>query len=389
MPVYDLIILGAGPYGLSAAAHCKAGGLQFRVFGKPMEFWRQNMPAGMFLRSSWEASHIAHPSNRLKLEAYSAASGKHVPNPIPLESFVNYGQWFQQQAAGQLDERKISNVEKKDGLFDVIVENGERLQSRAVVVAAGIGSFARRPESFAALPPALASHSSQHTRFDPFKGKRVLVVGGGQSALESGALLHEAGAHVKVLVRRPNVHWLRWRSRITRSGLFGRLIYSPRDVGPPGVSQLVARPNCLKLLPRTWRDWIDKRSIRPAGAGWLMKRMEEIPIRTEVHLSAATKENGHLRLSLSDGTEEIAEHVLFATGYRIDVSKYKFLSAQLLSRLELVNGYPRLRAGLESSVDGLYFLGAPAAWSFGPVARFVSGAYFCVPAVVNSVLRKQ
>jgi cation diffusion facilitator CzcD-associated flavoprotein CzcO len=382
----DLIIVGAGPYGLAAAAHLSAvRGFQYKIFGGAMEFWAQNMPAGMFLRSSWEASQIADPGRKLTLEAFMAAKATQVSDPIPLASFVEYGRWFQQQAASKLDQRKIKCVGLVSDGFAVQTEDGEQFQCRSVVVAAGIAPFANRPEEFSAVPPSLASHSSQHTGFQQFKGKRVLVLGGGQSALESGALLREAGADVAIIIRQPGVHWLRWRARITRTGLFGRLIYSPRDVGPPGLSQLVARPDYLKLLPRSGRDWIDRRSIRPAGAAWLMNRINHASIRTRSRISSAAPNNGRLRVSFDDGKEETVDHLLMATGYKINVAKYAFLSPEILSRLDMFNGYPRLRAGLESSIPGLYFLGSPAAWSFGPVARFVSGAHYCVPAMVRHV----
>jgi cation diffusion facilitator CzcD-associated flavoprotein CzcO len=350
-----------------------------------MEFWERNMPAGMFLRSSWEASQFADPARKLTLEAFMASRATRVPDPIPVEKFVEYGRWFQQQTVSQLDRRKIKRVDLATNGFVVEAEDGEQFQCRSVVVAAGIAAFVRRPKEFSAIPASLVSHSSQHTGFHQFHGKRVLVVGGGQSALESGALLNEAGAEVKIVLRQPRVRWLRWRARITRSGLFGRLIYSPRDVGPPGLSQLVARPHYLSILPRSCRDWIDKRSVRPAGAAWLMKRLQDVSIRTQTRIATAAPNNGGLRVNFADGTEEKVDHLLLATGYRIDVAKYAFLSPEILSRLEVFNGYPRLRAGLESSIPGLYFLGSPAAWSFGPVARFVSGAHYCVPELVRRV----
>lgn len=386
----DLIILGAGPYGLAAAAHLRGiGGLNYKIFGEPMEFWQRNMPEGMFLRSSWEASQIADPERKLTLESFMADNATQVPDPIPLEKFVAYGRWFQQKTAAQLDRRKIKRVTVANDGFAVEAEDGENFHCRSVVVAAGIAPFAWRPEGLSQIPSSLASHSSQHTGFQQFKGKRVLVLGGGQSALESGALLREAGADVDIIVRQPRVHWLRWRAKITRTGLFGRLIYSPRDVGPPGLSQLVARPDYLKLLPRSCRDWIDRRSIRPAGAAWLMKRVNHDSIRTQSRIASAAPSNGQLRVRFANGMEEKVDHLLLATGYRINVAKYGFLSAEILSKLEVFNGYPRLRPGLESSIPGLHFLGSPAAWSFGPVARFVSGAHYCVPAMARKVAAGQ
>ena len=389
MVVNDVTIVGAGPYGLSAAAHLrKLLGLELRVFGEPMEFWERNMPAGMFLRSSWEASHIASPGSQLTLEAYAAARGNHIGNPIPIARFVDYGKWFQQQAVKEVDRRKIQLIEPKENIFHLKTDDGEVVKSKFVVIATGIGAFARMPDEFGTLPRSLVSHSSQHTSFDHFRGKRVLVVGGGQSALESGALLHETGANVEIVARQPGIHWLRWRGRITRNTILGRLIYSPRDVGPPGISQLVARPDYLRYLPRKSLDWIGKRSIRPAGAGWLIKRLKDVSIRANTRVTAVEQANGKLRVRTSDGIETIVDHLHCATGYRIDVANHKFFGREILSRLDVYNGFPQLRAGLESSVPGLYFLGAPAAWTFGPVARFVSGAHYCAPAAAKNISEK-
>ncbi len=390
MQHWDVVILGAGPYGLSTAAHLQSiRGLRTGIFGESMSFWQRNMPAGMFLRSPWDATHIADPQGTLTLDAYVAARGNHLPAPIPLERFVDYGRWFQSQAAPDVDTRKIAKVEQNGNGFLLKAEDGEVLKSRRVVIAAGIAAFARRPSAFNGLPAYLASHSCDHGDLGRFSGKRVLVVGGGQSALEAAALLHESGADVEVAVRKPTVHWLGWKGRISRIKTLGRLLYSPRDVGPAGLSQLVARPDYFRKLPRGLQEWTDQRAIRPAGAGWLQNRVRDIKIRTGVHFESATPVAGRLRVTSNDGTEETFDHVLLATGYRIDIAKYKFLSPQLLKGIDRAGGYPRLKPGLESSVPGLHFLGAPAAWSFGPVLRFVSGTHYAVQALTQRIAAAQ
>ena len=386
MSNWDVVILGAGPYGLSAAAHLRTiKGLQTRVFGEPMSFWQQNMPAGMLLRSPWDATHISDPTGRLSLDAYVAARGNHVPAPIPLQRFVDYGHWFQKQAAPDLDRRKIAQVDRNGNGFLVKTEDGEVIHSRRVVVAAGIAAFANRPAVFDGLSRDLASHSADPNDFQRFSGKRVLVVGGGQSALEAAALLREAGAEVEVAVRKPNVHWLGWKGKIHKIKPLGRLLYSPRDVGPAGLSQLVARPDYFRKLPRGLQQWTDQRAIRPAGAGWLQHRVDGLKIRTGVNFESAVAVGGQVRVTSSDMGTQIFDHVLLATGFRIDVNKYKFLSPQLLDGIERVGGYPKLNPGLESSVPGLHFLGAPGAWSFGPVLRFVSGTFYAVQALTRRI----
>ena len=386
MQNYDVVVVGAGPYGLSAAVHLQTiRGLQVRTFGKPMTFWENNMPAGMFLRSPWKASHIADPKGTLTLDAYVKASGDHLAKPIPLGDFVKYGRWFQKQGVADLDPRNITRIQRTSNGFQVTADDGEVLTSRRVVVATGIAKFAWRPPEADGLPADLASHSCDHNNLNRFANKRVMVIGAGQSALESAALLHEGGADVEMAVRNPAIRWLKLSGTLFHRGMLGHILYSPRDVGPAGMSQLTARPDCLRLFPRRIQNWVGKRAIRPAGSAWLINRVKDIRIQTGVYLKSANAVAGQVRVTLSDGSECKVDQLLFATGYRIDIAKYPFLDPQLVNEIDRVNGYPRLGAGLESSVPGLHFLGAPAAWSFGPVARFVSGTYYSVQALTRRI----
>ncbi len=386
----DVVIIGAGPYGLSAAAHLRGiPGLQTRVFGQPMSFWKENMPTGMFLRSPWSASHIANPNNSLSLDAYTAARKITLSKPIPLNDFIDYGRWVQKQVAPSLDTRKIREVGRGPKGFRVITEDGEPMDTKRVVVATGIAPFAWKPPEFDGLPASLVSHACDHNDLSRFKGKRIFVAGAGQSALETAALLHEVGANVEVIVRNPQVRWLKWRSKLLRIAPIGALLYSPRDVGPAGISKLVAVPDCFRLLPRNLQNKIGRRAILPAGSVWLIDRLKDVPKRTNLTVKSAVPVNGQLRVTLSDGKEEMVDHLLFGTGYRIDIAKYPFMSKELLPQIDRVGGYPQLRRGLETSVPGLHFLGAPAAWSFGPVARFVSGTYYCVGALSKKIAASQ
>ncbi len=386
----DVVIIGAGPYGLSAGNQLRRiRGLDVRVFGEPMWFWKSAMPAGMFLRSNWTATQIADPDNLLTLENYVAECGNHLSVPVPVARFVQYGEWYQRKSLPDVDRRTIDRLQLDRGGFRLILQDGEQLVSRCVVIAAGIGSFAYRPPEFDNLPCTLVSHTSEHSDLGKFAGKDALVLGGGQSAFESAALLHENGALVEVVARSHRVHWLQgWASRTLHHGLgrlTRRLLYAPTDVGPAGVSQLMARPDLLRRLPRRLQDRLRKRSVRPAGARWLVERVRDIPVRLGCTVASASVSGQRVHVRFDDGTERAFDHVLLATGYRVDISRYRFLAPELLASLRVFNGFPVLREGLESSVSGLHFLGAPGVWSFGPILMFVSGTRYASAALARSI----
>ena len=214
------------------------------------------------------------------MDAFGKGIGVRIPTPIPLDRFVEYGLWFQRQAVPEIDRRRITRIERNSHGFRVTLNDGEQLQSRRVVIAAGIGSFARRPQPFEGLPSELATHVSDQRDVRRFVGKRVAIIGAGQSALESAALIHEAGGEVEVIVRAPNVHWLGWRARLQKLGPIAKLLYSPFDIGPAGISRIVAVPDSVKYFPRSVQDAFRRRALRPAGARWLVDRFKTIPIST-------------------------------------------------------------------------------------------------------------
>src|SRR5690348_9024555 len=259
----DVAIVGAGPYGLSAAAHLRdCGGISTRVYGEPMSFWR-SMPKGMLLRSTWDACHIAYPSGELTLDAYGRTIGREFANPVPLDGFLDYARWFQTTAVPEVDRRRVALVERAGDGFRLVLRDGEVVQASRVVVAAGIESFAWRPEEFRGLPRRLVSHASQHRNLGRLAGKVVVVVGGGQSALESAALLREAGASVEVITRAAHLTWLRGGTIQRRLGRAKPLLYAQTDVGPAALSRLVALPRLFTSLPRRVQAPLAHRAIRP------------------------------------------------------------------------------------------------------------------------------
>jgi cation diffusion facilitator CzcD-associated flavoprotein CzcO len=389
----QVAIVGAGPYGLAAAAHLRSANVDLRVFGKTMEFWERQMPMGMLLRSYWEGSHISDPHGDLTLDEYQRSRGVQLPRPVRLDDFINYGLWFQRKAVPELDGRCVTRIERSSKCFRLTLEDGESVLAQRVVIAAGIASFARRPYQFSAVPLELASHSSEHRDFSRFRSQRVAVVGGGQSALESAALLDESGAAVEVIVRASQVRWLRYGTPLhawlhNPVNPLRRILYPASDVGPPGLNWIVDTPDLFRRLPLAVHSRIARRAIRPAGAGWLRPRMNGVRITTGRVVVSAKATGRQVRLALDDGTERSIDHVLLATGYQVDISRYAFLAEELVRSLRLVDGYPELTAGFETSLAGLHFLGAPAAKSFGPLMRFVAGTRYAAHALTRCILRE-
>ncbi len=385
----DVAIVGAGPYGLCAAAHLRRiKGLDIRLFGEPMSFWERHMPERMLLRSPWAASSIADPDAQLSLDVYrTATGGNSFGEPVPAADFIRYGRWVLGQT-GLRAEPNVRRVDRALNGYELTTEGGGRLMARRVVVAGGIQPFAYRPEAFRGLPPALVTHTSEQRDFDRFKDKDVLVVGAGQSALEAAGFMREAGARVEVLIRRPGVRWLGKKRQWLHAKGIRWMFYGRGDIGPAGVSLFVQHPNLFRRLPRRVQDWWGPRAIRPAVFDRLMASTD-VAIQPGRFPVAARVEGDRVRVRLDDGSDRVVDHVALGTGYRVDVSRYPFLSPAVVDRVKRVDGYPVLDAGLETTSPALHFVGAPAAWSFGPLMRFVAGTEFAGQALQRRVQQAQ
>jgi FAD-dependent urate hydroxylase len=368
----EVAIVGAGPYGLSAASYLHGLGIDTQVFGEPMQFWGTGMPEGMLLRSPREASTIADPKNAFTLEAYEAASGTAPVKRVAWSTFVSYGKWFQKQMGSALDRRSVADVQRNGSGFKLTLSDGAVVTSRRVVVAAGIGPFRKNPEVFANLSERHASHCYEGRKLGEM-GKRVAVIGAGQSALESAVLLREGGAETEVIARIPTLRWIGMHKRLHQLGPISKVLYSKHDVGPIGISRLVAYPNLMYHFPMGTKDKMRKRAVRSAGAPWLIPRLDGVRISTGRSVSSAEEAGNEVRLVLDDGSERRVDHVLMGTGYRVDIARYKFLSRDLVREVRQLDGYPDLSAGFCSSVPGLHFTGATAARNFGPLLYFVTG----------------
>jgi FAD-dependent urate hydroxylase len=386
----DVAIVGAGPYGLSVAAHLRAANVDYRHFGVPMHLWQATMPKGMFLKSQGFASNLSDPAGTHTLEAFCQATGRPYASyglPVPLDTFISYGHWFASELGLLAEEVMVSDLARRDGGFELNV-GGERVLARKVVIAIGVEHFAYVAEPLSELPPELCTHSSAHADLAAFSGREVIVVGAGQSALETAALLHENGARVQVLARRQQVAWNGQPLALDRP-LPQRLREPESGLGSGWATWFYSNhPELFRHLPQNTRVYRARTALGPAGASWLRSRVEgNIPLLTGQTVTAAKPHDGRVRLSVTASSgpsrELDCDHVIAATGYRTDVARLAFLSGAVRSGLRTLVGSPVVDRDYQSSVPGLYFVGTAVAPTMGPVMRFVYGTRHAAPAVAR------
>ena len=386
----EVVVVGAGPYGLSVAAFLRHARIPFRIFGKPMGMWRDHMPKGLTLKSDAFASNIAAPGNDFPLERFYRETGRtdysRIGLRVPGSTVAEYGQEFARRHVGEVDGARILEVSRVGNGFRLVLDTGEQVSARKLVVATGLLSLRHTPDSLSVLPPELLSHSSAHHDLSRFSGRRVTVVGAGQSACELAALLNEGGAEVSMLTRRP----LLW--------------YEPKHEDRPGVRraawQRVRRPNfglgpgwrtwflsempyAFSFLPQDVRYTKAYRTFAPAGSGWIKHRVDGVvPVHTG-SLRSVGVHGEEARLTIETAERSIslaADHVIAATGYRPEVRRIPFLQ-RMLGDIQTINGAPVLNRALESSVPGLHFAGFLGASTFGPSMRFIYGARFAAERI--------
>jgi hypothetical protein len=379
----DVVIVGAGPYGLSIAAHLRQRGVDHRIIGTPMHSWLAQMPKGMFLKSEGFASDLFDPERYFTLRRFCAEQGidyADVGVPVRLDTFCAYGLAFQKRLVPHLQNKALVTLGRCRDVFRLQLDDGETFTARRVVLALGVGHFRHVPAQLGHLPEQHFSHSADHHDLERFRGRDVTVVGGGSSAIDLAALLHEAGASVHLVARRPEID-IHTKMAWPRP-LWDRLINPMTGIGPSWRYRFYTdAPLLFRYLPEASRLRKVRDHLGPAG-GWFMRDrvIGRFPMLLGHRPCSAELYNGGVRLRLvsCDGTEQLlaTEHVIAATGFKVDLRRLRFLSPEILAQLSMVDHTPILSSLFQSSVQGLYFVGPATANSFGPVMRFAVGAGF-------------
>jgi thioredoxin reductase len=388
-------IIGAGPYGLSVAAHFRRSGIPFRIFGRPMDSWLAHMPKGMMLKSDGFASNIYDPGNAFTLGQFCAERGIEYADagkPIRLETFAAYGLAFRDRMVPELEDKLVVSVDRLPDGFQLRLEDGETVQARSVVLAVGITHFDYVPENLAHVPAEFLSHSARHHEVEPFLGRSVVVIGGGSSALDLAGLLHEACAHVQLVSRRAELKFHSQPTGKPRSR-WQKIRHPQSGLGPGMRSRFFANsPLAFHYLPERLRVEAVRRTLGPSG-GWFIR--DKVIGKVQLHLgctpNGAEVQNGrvHLTVRAADGGEReiVTEHIIAATGYKVDLDRLTFLNPEIRSKVRVLDRAPVLSSSFESSIPGLYFVGVAAANSFGPVMRFAFGAGFAARRLTQTMMK--
>ncbi len=393
-PMLETTIVGAGPYGLSLAAHFKRKGIPFRIFGRPMDSWLRHMPKGMLLKSDGFASTISDPDNSFSLKHFCAERGieyADLGTPVQLDTFSAFGLAFRDRIVPELEDKLVTGLERSTDGFLLRLHDGEAVKTRRVVLAVGITHFAYTPPNLKQLPAEFLSHSFAHHDLEPFRGRSVAVIGGGSSAIDLAGLLEENGADVQLVARTTELAFHERQQPNKPRSLWERVRHPQSGIGPGLKSRFFANsPLAFHYLPESLRLEFVRTHLGPAG-GWFAKDkiVDRVPLVLGYSVERAEVKSGKVLLQLSgvDGSrrEIRADHVITATGYKVDLERLKFLSGAIRGKIKSTDGTPVLSSSFESSIPGLYFVGVAAANSFGPVMRFAYGATFAARRVTETV----
>ncbi|MEH7246876.1 NAD(P)-binding domain-containing protein [Neobacillus niacini] len=361
----DLAIVGAGPYGISLAAHAAKAGLRYRVFGYPMDFWQFKMPPNMFIRTMLEYTNLSDPEERCTLKEFQKEKGLRLSYPIPRSVFVEYGKWFIEKLNLSIEKVYISHVRKEHGFFVLETENRNTVEAKNVIIAVGLTNSRYIPRDLAHVPKEYLSHTGDFTVFEQFRNQHVAVIGGGQSAWEASALLHQAHARVELIYRRPRRLDPEQNLNAKQKEIADEFFYYPQEKKME-VRKQFEKPTVSDFLV-------------PLVEGNVTQRPNTFIVNTTL-----TKVN-KVQVLLNDDTTLLVDHIIAATGYRFNPHNLSFL-VSIIDGIKCTEGLdPIVDESFQSTLPHLYFAGPATAFCYGPAFRFISGVKKTSQVIINSI----
>ncbi|QFT88168.1 Thioredoxin reductase [Bacillus sp. THAF10] len=376
----DVIIIGAGPFGISLASHVVSHELSYKLFGYPMDFWKNQMPQDMFIRTPHEFVSLSDAKDEWTVQNFAKETGTELVTPLPRPVFVAYANWFAKKSGIEFTNEKVKLVHNNGNYYEVISESGDRYLTKNVIVATGVEHYQYLPNFLKDLPSHYVSHTSGYTDFSRFKDSKVVVMGSGQSAWEAAGLLHREGAEVELVYRKEQPNYAGSRENEIALRDLGDVFYSlPLEEKKAGWGQ---SPGSVAHFLKPYVE-----GIVPQSPGVEMVKVEPV-------------NEAEIRILLSNGEEKIANYLIAATGFHINIDRVPFFKEDLLNSIKREEGYasfPMLNESFMSNLPGLYFAGPLSSHSHGPTFRFILGlrktAFSIIPDIVrkkydNNLLRK-
>lgn len=360
----DVLIIGAGPFGICLAAHVQQLGLEYLMVGKPMEFWKKNMPAGMYLRSACDW-HL-DVSGVYTIERYLEEQGLKPADvePLSLDFYLAYVQWFLEQTQLKNLPEYVQQLSRDEGGdFIARLEDGTQIRAKQVAMAIGFKYFVNLPaDLLALLPEGRYAHTCDFVDLQQMRDKACLILGGRQSAFEWAALLAEAGArdiHLAYRHDTPAFVEADW-------SWVNKIIDGMAD--NPGWYRNLSEAEKKEVGHRLWAE--GRLKLEP----WLKNRitMDHVHLWPNTQVaSSAILPDGTLELQLDSSRQIRVDQIILATGYKAAIENVPFLkTGNLLSQLEVENGFPRLDETFQSNIPGLFITSLPAGQDFGPFFGF-------------------
>ncbi|HEY1013916.1 MAG TPA: NAD(P)-binding domain-containing protein [Herpetosiphonaceae bacterium] len=370
--------MGAGPYGLSVAAHAQVAGIPYMLFGEPLAFWKKQMLADMQLRSPIDLTSLSHPAGEFSLGQYLTHIQRDPAQQEPVSKavFLDYGAWFQQQIGIEASNTGATWLRRADGQF-LVETMHQTVRAAAVVVATGLTHYQAIPALLTKnLPITRYAHSTPASTRRDYARQRVLVVGGGQSAFELALYAQLQGAQVTLAQRAESIYYADIHDLLSR--LF--------------ISLLSNSPMVFHHLPDSWHDPLRKRMLPTTVAPWIEAQLQRTPVQVwcGAELAQADETQGAVHVTFRDGRSITVDQIIAATGYKVDLSQHLLLGdPSIRDGLVTHDGAPHLDRHYQSTIPGLFFAGAMAQHSFGPAYNFIFGVGPQCRAMVDAYLAER
>ena len=359
--IQPVLIIGAGPYGVSVALELSRRRIPFVICGDPFALWFNHTLERASLRSDVHVSEVFTKDRRFRLDDFLtrtlpvAQADAIRRGRIPVSVFRDYLRHVQASLPFPIVREKIVSLDKRCGQFIAQTTSGQVIAASQVILACGLESHQRLPEALKHLNGHVV-HAWQTQRYEHLRGKRVLVIGSGQSAGEAVWLL-----------RHDNT--VTWVHR-TPPDFFADPIALPRPI----FALAMRTSHIFSMMPA----WLQRKLRQNLLSSTMTPDLREDVFASNVH--AVQTDAGELGLTVSQGAIDSArlkrsfDLVIACTGYRHRLSNLAFLSPALLGLARCdAEGMPLLDRAFRTSVPGLYVVGAMAEPKHGPAMRFMSG----------------